>query len=460
MSSARAWTTTTAATALLLMALAPPFVAAQLGKYALPGADYTPCHLRNGEQKSYCPPNTTCVRSMVATGMYTPGLDTNDTRFAEYTAPGCCANASDTACLSPATNAYAPGCCPNGSACCFDVSQEQMPLIGCARDVRQCCGASICAEGYSCCAAGSYRYCCPGLEACAPVYNASARTGTSGLIVDFMPNAYRAADELNDGLPRARRYTECARVDNGTRTAWAEGEAYACGTNGSWCLNGTYTESGEADVCYAPSGRPVNATNATDYERFGAYCCPAGRTPCERVAPHRENGRLFACADEDAGETCCGNQVCGATSRCCALPSPPTWDTAAEENRRFTAVLRNGTQMHHSNTRCCPRGTYCCAMLFPSANGDGTRDSIFTYCGRNENCTSMATASESVQPLPARNGAYLPDYVESQGWFVGSAQRTYFAQQPANSCACLRSGCKTACKDQLQFDFDVTQDCT
>lgn len=431
--------------ALVLCALT---VCAQLGKYALPSAEYTPCYTRNGTQKSYCPPGMWCVQSQYSEGLYIRGLDPEDTVSYEYTAPGCCANETDVPCLSPHSRVYAPICCPTNTSCCFDTSSPHMPFIGCVEDARQCCGANICPLGYSCCRTETYSYCCPGLEACSPVVDVARSSPQNGTRLSFIPNTFGSLANASDGFPRRIQYTECARVENNTRTPWLDSEAFPCGTERSWCLNST------EDVCVNNLGTPLNTTNRTLLEDNGAFCCPVNSTACVRRGSHMSNTNVFGCADEAAGEECCGHQVCAAGSRCCKVPSPPLWDTSFIAGKMVPRPLPNNTEVNSLTSRCCPLGTYCCAIYVPAANGADGQQEIMTFCGRNENCTSLATVSETVQPMPSRR-TLLPDYIEALGWFATTDDKiTFFADQWQNTCGCV-SCANPACKDQLQLVSDV-----
>lgn len=421
-------------------------VRAQLAKYNVPATgDYVPCRLRNGTQKSYCPANMTCVPSQVPEGVYVAGLSDADTVFMEYSAPGCCPNADDVACFSPQSRVYAPACCPNATVCCFDVTLPQMPFVGCAQDSRQCCGTNICPLGYSCCATDSYTYCCPGLDACSAVIDTNASSAENGTVLSFVPNTFGTPAESNDGIPRRIQYTECARVDNNTRTNWTDSEAFPCGVERSWCLNSTDY------VCVNSVGAPMNSTNRTVLEQHGAFCCEENTTACVRYGTHLSNPTVFGCADESIGEECCGTQVCPSTSRCCNVPSPSSWETSVTSQLLVPrADSVQNASISSLTAQCCPLGTYCCAILIPAASGPDGSEEVMTFCGRNENCTSIATASESVQALPAFDGV-LPDYIESLGgWITEIEKNSYFAEQKQNTCNCLDSD-KAQCKDQLQF---------
>lgn len=423
-------------------------VRAQLGKYALPSADYVPCFTRNGTQKSYCPANMTCVQTQHAEGLYISGLTTDDTVDYEYTAPGCCANADDRPCISPYSRVYAPTCCEANRTCCFDNFTPHAPFVGCADDVRQCCGSNICPPNYSCCRTETFSYCCPGLEACSPVIDVARSSEQNGTRYSFIPNTFGSLADVTSGFPRRIQYSECARVENNTRTEWLESEAFPCGTNRSWCLNST------EDVCVDYLGSPINSTNRTVLEDSGAFCCPVNNTACVRHGSHLSNTNVFGCADEAAGEECCGHQVCNAGSRCCKVPSPPTWDTGLVAAKMVPRPLANDTAVNSLTVRCCPRGSYCCAIFVPAANGAAGQEEIMTFCGRNENCTSLATSSETIQPVPSRH-TLLPDYIESRGWFTTRDEKiAYFDEQPQNTCNCLTCS-KTECKDQLQFTTNV-----
>jgi hypothetical protein len=265
-------------------------------------------------------------------------------------------------------------------------------------------------------AQGGGAYCCPGENFCAGsavitiFFNETLNSTYSNEYTvnsSYMPNTY--PEFALTTLSTSRIYSDCQNLTNGTLVPWEEpNQAYRCGP--SWCKGPDLT-LGEADVCVDITGAPMNTTNSTVLEELGAFCCPPNATACPRNPPNFSQ-YIVGCANEAIGESCCANQICAVGSRCCNIPSPPWWETSP--NSTFAggnlSIDNPGTNM------CCPNGTFCCAMLMPQLGAPDFSPSIFSYCGRNSNCTSIATVSEFVQPVPAVNSFY-PDYIEQYGWF-------------------------------------------
>lgn len=416
-------------------ACAVALVGAQFTKYRMPKEPgYVPCYVPpNMTQRSYCPPGTRCVDSLLAAGIWGGGMADADLQYSNIPAPGCCPLEAPTPCFSTGLSGPSvPGCCPQNYTCCMD-AQDSSHMVGCARSLTQCCGSVICPEGYSCCdttSAGG-AYCCPGAQACLgfgpPLPNTTLAPGARAGA--FVPNTYPAGAVNSLAL---REYTECMYVNASTRAVrpWAPDEAFACGTAGSWCRNGTLT-GGAPDVCVDGAGVPIDPANATRLAQDGRFCCRANTTACRRN-PAATSQEIVGCADEAAGETCCATQVCGLGSKCCSVPSPPWWDTSAERG-----LLAFGNRLRASADICCPAGTFCCATVVNAAGMAQGQFEVVPYCGRNANCTSLATVSEAVQPTASLQGFY-PGYIEGAGWLdrdaVALAVTPPGAQGECNTC--------------------------
>lgn len=428
---------------------------AQMSKYAVPGDDYVPCFTLNGEQKSYCPPGMFCVDSLPSSGFYLPGTTAAQMEQSIVSAPGCCPNEDDVPCYSPVSSAFVPACCPNATVCCFNTQVSDYPFVGCAQDIQQCCGQSICPPGYSCCRMTDRSYCCPGLDSCSTLWNDTIVTEgstVSGASITFTPNPFIANTRAID-VNAKHSYSPCEEVINGTeRVPWDPNVAFPCGNSSSYCL--VDTVSGVPDVCVDNVGNPLDASNTTIIESDGAFCCPNNTDACVRTLNSDSGPGVFGCANTTAGESCCSTQICPVDSRCCKVPSPPTWVTSLE----LQYLTGNVSEYLFLGHRCCPVGTFCCAILLPSPTGDTGGTEVFTYCGRNSNCTSLATMSEVLQPMPSL-GLFFPDYIEDVGW-MDDAQKVSFASQLTpipNTCDCIIAiqEDEKPGRDQMQLELNV-----
>lgn len=292
-------------------------------------------------------------------------------------------------------------------------------------------------------------YCCPGAASCSILYNDTATQATGTDVISFAPNTYPVTGQIIN-VAAERLHTTCEKVsNNGTREPWPPSEAFACGRGNfsSYCYAG--------DTCVNNIGEPIDSNNDTLLENFGAFCCPNTTRACPRTTNSNGSPSVVGCADEAAGESCCATQVCPADSKCCAIPSPPSWDTS-EENSYLS--IKNYTNSRILSNRCCPNGTFCCAILLPAPTGEDGATEVFTYCGRNENCTSIATMSEVIQPMPVI-GMFFPDYVERLGW-IEQAQKVELAagtNPVPNTCDCINAAGSNNFpgRDQTQLDLDV-----
>jgi hypothetical protein len=276
-----------------------------------------------------------------------------------------------------------------------------------------------------------------------------------GASILFTPNPIVSSDNQVNRLGK-RVYTECQEVINGTiRVPWDEDVAFPCGNSSSYCLFDT--PSGEPDVCVNNVGEPISPFNTSLLESTGSFCCPNGTQACASSLNSDSGSSIIGCANVTAGEECCANQVCPSNSKCCFVPSPPGWDTSPELEYMTYIIPENSTSNPFVTNRCCPEGTYCCAILLPSPTGDDDATEVFTYCGRNENCTSLATMSEVLQPMPSVN-FFFPDYIEGQGWLDLAEKRDQAAADiTPNTCDCIgeTSTNDDPGGDQLQLDLYV-----
>lgn len=447
-------------------------VNAQFNKYIPPNnVNYVNCTLRDGVSiKSYCPSGTVCVDSVLATNVWYPGMTVAKTLLSEITSPGCCPPAS-TPCFSRYMPFNVPGCCTNNQTCCFSKFNKNK-FLGCVDNPVQCCGDTICAPGYSCCYQDttSNYYCCPGSTACSPVLGNS--TGLSITLIDRIPNNYFPG---SDPLVQIQPYSMCMNVlpNNTGILPWPSNISIPCGQFGSVCLNAT-------EDCISKNGINLSLNpnnNNAIFQQFGDMCCKKNTTICP-MSEKRNQRSIIGCADQNRGESCCASQICPSGSKCCHFlpPADNTWQTST----LFNSVLSNFTYTPNplnesalilpSSDICCPEGTYCCAILLNlDKSMDPNRRRIYGYCGRNEFCTSIATVSETFQPIPSFGG-FLPDYIEnsetiqSRNFWMDSNVRLstqinsiYNYSALCNNCNYFKTSgsptCSTSCADQCGLDI-------
>lgn len=465
----------------------------QLQKFILPNDSYIPCSYANFEaietdgipgiaqNLSYCPPSTLCVNWQYPSRVPNSLVAASEIVFSAITSPGCCSEEAPVPCFTSSGIASISGCCPLGKYCCPDPTDTNR-ILGCADSVYQCCGTTICPSGYSCCFTDDKRahYCCPGPNSAYPILNETATELNNSTIplYQFVPNSYPLnASVLFD----TREYNECAKVNsnateripffvNGT-----SGEAFPCGTNGTWCRGESYIEEGwnstlgVADKCFDRSGNLIDQQNETEILDNGNFCCPNNTEPClsgglsfggfeqfvipQHTSTMSQPGTFLGCADIYDGESCCSTQICSKGNKCCRFEIPDTWDSSPIQNvnqiQQYIQAAENDTVTNtttltditdsHANI-CCPIGTFCCAKIIPIPqlstdvdyfNSDLSRFSnvhIFTYCGRNSNCTSNSMLSEMFQIAPSLSkSGFLPDYIQDIGWLDDPLK--YFSSQ-------------------------------
>lgn len=449
----------------------------QFNKYIPPNTqNYVNCTLRDGYTvKSYCPVGTQCVSSVLATNVWYPGMTVANTLLSEITSPGCCP-VNTTACFAPDLPFSVPGCCPNGQVCCFS-KLNRNKWIGCVDDITQCCGDTICAPGYSCCYQDNVAnyYCCPGVDACSPVIGNSS--GLNMTVVARIPNNYFPG---SNPLTQIAPQSQCMEIlpNNTGFQPWPSDLVIPCGQSGAVCLNAT-------EDCISKNGINLSlnpANGIANFTQFGEMCCKKNTTICP-MSEKKFQRSIIGCADQNRGESCCASQICPAKSKCCHFLPPATstaafgtWQTSTlfntiTSNLTFTPNPFNESALVLPSTDiCCPEGTYCCAILLNlDKSMDPNRRRIFGYCGRNEFCLSIATISETFQPVPSFGG-FLPDYIENQQtiqtqefWmdsnlrFATNINSNYNYSALCNNCnyfnAQAPSNCAVSCADQCGLDI-------
>ena len=498
---------------------------AQLQKFIPPNSNYTSCPYGNFQDiedigvaahYSYCPPETLCVNWQYPSRVSSNLVDAFEIVFSSISAPGCCSHGAPSPCFTGNGISSISGCCPVGKHCCVD-PYDDFRLIGCAISPVQCCGSSICPDGFSCCFTDIKRgrYCCPGVNGCNPILNETASQESSTNLYKFVPNSFpRNGSVLFD----TRFYSPCMNVNENSTDAVpfiinaTFGEAYPCGRNGSWCRGEEYIAPGNnetlglADYCADIFGNVLDPFNDTLIEERGAFCCPNGTEVC-LMGGITQSGfitntsslftssyisslsapRILGCANTLANETCCSRAICSNGNKCCRFDIPPSWDSSPVQNvNQAEEFVVNATL---DIDICCPDGTFCCAKIVPVSGAQTYFDPdlsinnpevararfehsyIYTYCGRNENCTSSAQISEMYQIAPSLSkSGFLPDYIEGIGWLddpilyfspqilsvapVDSTTyndkcRIYSGDQPSNYDFC---GLSETQEDQCQFN--------
>lgn len=449
---------------------------AQFSKYVPPTEDgYVICQLSNGYNKSYCPNTTYCVDSLRAANLWYPGMTALQTVLSEFSSPGCCPFNTNP-CFSPLLPWSVPGCCGDNKTCCFS-KFNPTKFLGCVDNHGQCCGDTICPVGYSCCQQDTFSlyYCCPGIDSCSFGINYNASLASNSTIISRIPNLYFS---FTNPLFLPKPYTQCAMpvpVENSTTiyVPWPEDMVIPCGELGSLCLNAT-------EDCISKNGFNLSldpTTNLTTFSENGMMCCAKNTTICPMSTP-KNHQTIIGCADPNEGESCCASQICPRDFQCCHFFPPQDGTFAFNTLFSFTGYsnmtvptpnpLNETAVIFPSTDICCPVGTFCCASLVNLDNSlDPAKRRIWGYCGRDENCLSIATMSESVQQLP-QFGGYLPDYIEqpfgsdpSQFW-VDPIDR--FSNGVNNICGNCNAfpvpvtcnQCTSVdCQDQCQLDITV-----
>ena len=454
-------------------------VNAQFSKYVPPSEDgYTLCHLNNGFNKSYCPNTTYCVDSVRAVNLWYPGMTALQTVLSEFSAPGCCPFGTDP-CFSPVLPWSVPGCCGPNMTCCFS-KFNPTKWLGCVEKKGQCCGDTICPIGYSCCQQDTFSlyYCCPGENSCSFAIDLNASVAVNSTVITRVPNLYYSGANT---LLLPKPYSGCLMVvvvDNTTTyEPWPADEVVTCGKFGSLCTNAT-------EDCISRNGFNLSlnpSTNASTFLNDGMFCCAKNTTICPMSTP-KNHQTIIGCADPNLGESCCASQICPDQFKCCHFFPPQDNTFGFNTLFGFTGYanstvptpnpLNETAVIFPSTDICCPEGTFCCASLVNLDNSlDPARRRIWGYCGRDENCLSIATISESLQQLP-QFGGFLPDYIEqpmgsdiSDFWVAPIDRFSNGVNNVCGNCnaygpdiANCNAGCPPAgCLDQCQLD--ITSHC-
>jgi len=410
---------------------------------------------------------TYCVNSLRATNIWYPGMTALQTVLSELSSPGCCPY-NTLPCFSPSLKFSVPGCCGVNKTCCFSKFQPTK-FLGCVDAHQQCCGDTICPVGYSCCYQDSISlyYCCPGSASCQSSVNISASNSTNHTVISRTPNLYFKG---TNPLLLPKPYTQCwMSIENSTtHVPWPANTTIPCGQSGSVCLIGT-------EDCYSRNGinLSLNTNNVTIFEENGMFCCTKNTTVCPMSVP-KNHQTIIGCANTALGESCCASQICPVNYKCCHFFPPQDGSFAfntlfsptAFVNATFPTPnpINESAVILPSTDICCPEGTFCCASLINLDNSlDPRRRRIWGYCGRDENCLSIATYSESVQQLP-QFGGFLPDYIEqppgtniNEFWQDPIDRFTNGFNNSCNSCNIYSAGscgnCETSCLDQCQLDI-------
>ena len=461
---------------MLFLASYLSLTAAQFSKFVPPSpTGYTICQLGNGFNQSYCPNTTYCVDPVRAANLWFPGMTALQTVLSEFSSPGCCPFNTNP-CFSPLLPWNVPGCCGVNKTCCFS-KFNPTKFLGCVDERAQCCGDTICPVGYSCCQQDTFSlyYCCPGTNACSFGIDLNASIAANATIISRIPNIY-----FSGGKPLIlpKPYSTClmpALINNFTvYQPWPDNMTIPCGTQGSLCLNAT-------EDCIARNGFNLSLdpnSDLTIFQENGMFCCKKNTTICPMSVP-KNHQTIIGCADESLGESCCASQICPRDFKCCHY-FPPQDNTFAFNTLFSFSGFSNSSVptpnpinetavIFPSTDICCPVGTFCCASLVNLDNSlDPAKRRIWGYCGRDENCLSIATMSESILPLP-QFGGFVPDYIEqpegtdtSEFWMAPIDRFSNGVNNICGNCNAFSPGisnCHTCmlsdCQDQCQLDVTV-----
>lgn len=269
---------------------------------------------------------------------------------------GCCPNG--TAGCYAAINGVIKACCPVGTLCCLDDADN---FMGCVREYGQCCTGAVCPDGYGCCE-----------NAITPTEETANVTGTNTVCCPLAANSTGANDfgsycnilngsSLNDEYGTVS-YDGCL-VINLVTMPWCpvtlpanvncSGDPleFDCSQNQtvrcpsiSECVYSPYPELANISL--------TNGSSILYNVSLPMGCCPVGSTPCFNA----ELSQLFGCADPSQNETCCGDQICPAHSKCC-MQNTTLLVTDVDSNIEDPLVKFVNTT---APLGCCPNELQCC----------------------------------------------------------------------------------------------------
>ena len=309
-----------------------------------------------------CPNGTGNVLS----AFYNLGLET------QYISLGCCEIGQYGIPLSQ--YAGIAGCCPLGLFPCLDNSGS---LVGCSRDPSRCgSNGMVCPPGYGYCPTGVaptnnlYFSDFP----CCPLLNATNDPSNYTAYCEVFDSADYLAANFGDPL-----YGGCSQTVLAESTLCFDSTIYqfSNNTNITYPFNSTiYCNAYDNCVDLVADLGPTNITfdNVTYYtvEQYQSNtigCCPPTLQPCVD-----NSGSLIACANQTAGEVCCGDSLCPLGSSCCS----------------------QGSGFNTTYYGCCASGLDCCYLplsIFNPAFMNVTQ----MFCGSisADNCTQNMYTPQS-----------------------------------------------------------------
>jgi len=264
-----------------------------------------------------------------------------DANFPRDLVLGCCP-VNQTGCTIPGVDRLI-GCCPRGQQCAYRPGNRAylggVRFMGCVDEPSQDCNGKRCPVGYLCCPQQDQR------EAqCVP------HAGDPNDYDAVCADKYRAPPQLIAPSRKVRDFTYYSgpkRLVNLT-TIEVQGvnvSASLVMDPPQYVCENTFMRCKIGDFC-SQHEMIVNTTTNATATRF-SYCCPPQHTTCHGFAsektgilPPTDSGGFIGCADDTAGEICCGNSICPAGHKCCSSIDP------------FSGTL--------VDKQCCPDELECC----------------------------------------------------------------------------------------------------
>lgn len=335
----------------------------------------------------------------------------SDDSIYQYRIHGCCQPES-IGCFDAAKNNLV-GCCPTGSVCCTQGNGH----VGCAHSINQCCGSTICPDGYGCCggkprtnldaaASGLSTVCCP-LPVGADVNDKTTYCEANTLLSASLQNTTSVWTGClvshTSTLPFCDYRGSYSVLAGNNTVDWMEfidaglkrKPCYADGFTSPICFNLTHKCRDQSECVYYSEVGPGSQAHpnhfepaVVQYERVGG-CCPVNTTACTTSnAPGYYGGNRetspFGCADPVLNETCCGTNVCPAGTRCCSINvTRDSLDLSALDLSLGVPETRNYT----IHLGCCPVELECCTN-FQRDPGNALLGDRF-FCGapfKNVSC--------------------------------------------------------------------------
>lgn len=234
---------------------------------------------------------------------------------------GCCPT-NFTGCTLPG-NDRVLGCCPQGQQCSYTGGSRayvgNLRFLACIDEPSQDCNTVRCPAGYLCCPHKNLpQSICVPHDGDPDDYEAMC-----GQPVQYAPNLLSPMRKVRDytfyeGGQRLRNATlvTVQGVANVTVDTVVVPPQFVCKTSKSRCRVG--------DICSLSDFVAYNVTRT-----LMSHCCPANHTVCHGFASERDGnvpptlpGGFVGCADDVAGEQCCGDSICPPGHKCCSSIHP------------------------------------------------------------------------------------------------------------------------------------------